>query len=1298
MRMEGELEFAVLGPFEVRSRGSPLKLASAKQRALLAVLLLHANKVVSNDRLIDELWPQKAPESTTNVLQVHVSQLRKLLAAGGARTEAGPLLTRAPGYVLRVDPDCIDSVRFERLLDEGIRARAAKEAERAYVTLQEGLALWRGPALADFSFEGFARAESARLEELHLLAMEERVEAALDLGRHAALVGELEALVAQHPLRERLIGQLMLALYRSRRQAEALNAYSNARKRLVEELGIEPSTTLQRLERAILNQDPSLDLAEPAPRPREPQVPEMPAETALVAATRPSRKTVTVVFAEWALAPSRSSTIDPETLDPVLGRLVQSLASVVERHGGSVQWSREVETISVFGLPRVHEDDALRGVRAAVELRDEVAALGALLESDFGVRVGVRIGLNTGNVVAGAPFASPSTGGASSVAARLGRSAEIGEIYLAGTTHELLRDAVEAEPLEIGGAEATWRLLAVLAGAGGARTLSDAMVGRSGELETLRRVYESIESERRASLVTVLGPAGIGKSHLARAFVTGLGDRCRVLVGRCLAYGEGSTFAPLAEIVRKLDPSEPLRTVRELVNAEEDRDLIAERVGRAIGLSDAGGGSETTFWAVRKLFEALAREKPLVLGFDDLHWAAPAFLDLVEYLVDWTFDAPVLLLGLGRPDLLDQRPSWAGGKRSVSSLLLDPLTEAESRALLAGLAGGAGLDAKQTSRIAEAAAGNPLFIEQLVAMLASEPSDAEIVMPPSIQALLAARLDSLDPDHRSVLEQAAVIGKVFWRGALSELDAEDDSVSLGTSLQALVRQQLIEPCRSALPAGDALRFHSVLIRDAAYDSVPKRSRAVLHEQVAAWLERTAGGQATQYEEVLGYHLEQAFRYARELGPADDHVQVVGRNGARYLASAGRRAFASGDMSAAAGLLRRAAGLLPQDDLARLELLPVAGEALHEIGQFDAARAILAEAIRVGETVGDECVVAKARLVLALVEASTGGEEPGDAFVAQAKDSAALFERAADDEGLTMAFRMLAWAYGTAGRYGDAADAAERAVDHAGRAGDERQRARAASQYALAALHGSTRVTEAIERSRQILDEVAGDRRSEGLLTSILGWLEAMRGDFDLARTLAARARAMLVDLGTSVLAASTSQEASQIEMLAGDPVSAERDLRRDYDALAVLGEKYLLSTVAGELAQTVYAQGRFDEALEHSRVAEELAAPDDVTSQAFWRSVRAKVCAREGRLEEALPLAREAVQLLRRTEDLVALARALVDLAEVQAIAERQSEARGSLDEAVRLLERKENVVGARRARLLLESLTANPSGIGSSP
>jgi tetratricopeptide (TPR) repeat protein len=387
------------------------------------------------------------------------------------------------------------------------------------------------------------------------------------------------------------------------------------------------------------------------------------------------------------------------------------------------------------------------------------------------------------------------------------------------------------------------------------------------------------------------------------------------------------------------------------------------------------------------------------------------------------------------------------------------------------------------------------------------------------------------------------------------------------------------------------------------------------------------------------------------------------------------------MAVASALLLRAAALLSSDDPARLELLATIGEALQETGDFKRSLEVLDEAIEGGD--------AKAPVIRALVRASSGAGS-GDAIVREAERAIAVFEPARDDAGLATAYRMLAWAHGTEGRYGDAAEAARRAIERADAAADTRQNLRASTLYALSALHGPTPVSEATERCRQIVGDVAGDRRAEGLVTIILGWLEAMGGDFESARGLSERGRAILDDLGTNVLAAST--VSSEIEMLAGDPAAAEADLRRDFDALTELGETYLRSTVAGDLAQAVYVQGRHDEALDLATVAEDLASEDDVISQAFWRSVRAKVLAQRGRVDEALPLAEQAVDLIRGTDSPVTLARTLVDLAEVESLGDRFEDAHNALTEAAALLERKENVVAAQRVAERLEALGSAPA------
>jgi tetratricopeptide (TPR) repeat protein len=609
---------------------------------------------------------------------------------------------------------------------------------------------------------------------------------------------------------------------------------------------------------------------------------------------------------------------------------------------------------------------------------------------------------------------------------------------------------------------------------------------------------------------------------------------------------------------------------------------------------------------------------------------------------------------------------------------LHPLTERESAAVVDALVADSHLDAHTRARVVEAAGGNPLFAEQLASMLVEEGAregarSVDLAIPPSIQALLAARLDRLAPREREVAEGASVVGLRFATGAVEHLVSEAARPQIDDLLASLVTKRFIEENPGA--EDERFRFSHVLVKDAVYQGMLKRTRATLHERFVEWADRVNRDRerATEFEEILGYHLEQAFRYLAELGPLDEHGEALGRGATARLSAAGRRAFTRGDMPAAANLLRRAAELSPEDDPDRLALLPSLGEAFLEIGEFAWAEVYLEQARRAD----DPAVVAKARLLGALVAAYAGsGTDTTRGVIEAASKAIETFEERGDESGLATAYRLLAWAHGTACHFGQAAEAAEQAVAHARAAGDERQRTRAAASYAIAALHGPTPVAEAIEHCREILEQSGDDHRLNGLVTSLLAPLEAMRGDFDRARTHARTARTTLQELGARVLAASTSQETSVVEMLAGNPAEAVRQLQDDYDELTRMGERYLLSTIAGELARAHCLAGDLDAAFEMTRVAEELSAEDDIGSQALWRSVRARVLAhRDGDLTEAIRLASAAVGILSESDVLVRQADALLDLADILRLAGSPEPATKSLDEAAALLERKGNVV-----------------------
>jgi tetratricopeptide (TPR) repeat protein len=973
--------------------------------------------------------------------------------------------------------------------------------------------------------------------------------------------------------------------------------------------------------------------------------------------------------------------------------------------------------MAVFGMPVVREDDALRAVRAAAEMQRALARLNEELEERWGVSLASRTGVNTGEVVAGDPNAGQHlvVGDPVNVAARLEQNAGEMETLLGELTYRLVKDDVSAEglaaPIELKGKAdpvPAYRLVSVTQEQPAERRPDLPLVGREREQALLVGALDEAVAERGSRLVTVLGEPGVGKSRLAREFSAAVAGSALVLRGRCLPYGRGITFWPLREAVGQaasIADQDPPQLAREKIAAAAGGDReIAERVVAAVGLSDAQFPVSELVWGARRLFEALARERPVVVVFEDVHWAEATFLDLIEHLNESVHETPILVVCLARHALLEIREEWASLEGSVL-ISLEALSEDDASRIVDNLLGSVGIAAEARSQIVEAAEGNPLFVEQMLSMLIDEGrlrrdngtwvpvGDLESVsVPPSLEALLAARIDVLEPVETSVLEAAAVVGQMFQVRAVEAVVADDLRASVDSGISGLVRKRLVRPEPPGPEGHASFRFQHILIRDAAYKRLLKRSRATLHERFVAWADgvNRDRDRAAEYEEILGYHLEQAYTNLSELGPLDEHGRELGGRAAARLSSAGERAFARGDMPAAANLLRRAAVLLPAESRDRLALLPDLAEAMLSIGEFAWAEAFLDEAIETAEAVGEPAVAASARLLQIRVRGhSADPEDWTEQVVAEADRGLPLLEAAGNHVELTRALRVLAWAHGTACRYGEAATAATRAMEQAAFSGDKRQRQHAASQYATAALYGPTPVPEAIERCEAIVAEAAEDRLTQGLVMSLLSRLKAMRGDFAVARDLYGHARLMLADLGRSVVAASTSLQSCGVEMLAGDPAAAERELRRDFAELEEMGERYFLSTAAGELARAVYAQGRYAEAEELSRTAEELSADDDLTSQALWRSVRAKALARRGLGCEAEKLAREAVELLRGTDAWVVQADALEELAEVLALG-GTDDGRAQLQEALDLLERKDDVVSAARVRTSLRALDAN--------
>ncbi len=1041
----------------------------------------------------------------------------------------------------------------------------------------------------------------------------------------------------------------------------------------------------------------------------------------LAGAARPGRsapevrKPVTVLFADLVESTRLGRQFDPEALRRLLFRYFETMQSVVERHGGTVEKFIGDAVMAVFGVPVVHEDDALRAVRAAAEMRASLATLNDDLERSWGVRLDGRIGINTGEVVAGDHLQGHMfvTGRVVNIAKRLEEAAATNEILISGATHELVRDAVVTEPVSdrlVKGGETVeaMRLVSVLEHAPGrARRFDSPMVDREQQLSTLRSVFASVRRNRACHLMTVLGTAGIGKSRLVHEFLRGIGADATVLRGQCLPYGDGITYWPLAEVVREIlrsdgSPDAELSSaaIARLLAGEEKATLIADLISDAVGLGGTGAGSgDETSWAVRKLFETLARRRPLVVVFDDVQWAEPTFIELLDDLAELSRGAPILLLCMARPELFDSHPEWGGGKLNAASMLLEPLDDADCRKLIANLLGRGLLPPETETRIAKAADGNALFAEELLAMLlddglltwedgrwvaAGDP--LELPVPHTITTLLTARLEGLPEDERALLVRASVEGTLFHRSAIGELAPELPDAALEGILTKLVRRDLIRPDRSVFAGDEAYRFRHLLIRDAAYRSLSKASRAELHERFAAWLERAVVGHLGEYEEIVGYHLEQAYRCRRELHAGGDEVRELGAKASWRLESAGRRALARSDLPAGIGLLERAASLSADDPVARAELLPELGRALIEAGRLADAERVLGEASLVAEATADERAESRVlvqKQFLQLLHVTEGGPE---AAMRAVERVIPVFERCGDHHGLCSARRLDAWLHWNEAHAAAAAEAWEAAATHARLAGDEHARAEILTWIASSLAFGPTPVVEGIRRCEEIRSEVSGYLESEALALRHLGGLHALNGRFDLARPLFATSNAVFEDLGLTLNAATSHNEAA-MEMLAGDPAAAEASLRSGFEALERMGEQAFLSTTAAFLARALFLQRRAEEAEELAQLSARLTEPGDLLTQFMWRGVQARVLATRGRLEEAEALAREAVALAGRTDFLVHRGDALVDLAFILRDAGRTEEAASAAAEGLHLHEQKGNLVTAGTIRSELGDL-----------
>ncbi len=951
----------------------------------------------------------------------------------------------------------------------------------------------------------------------------------------------------------------------------------------------------------------------------------------LAADRQQTRRNVAVVVAE--LMP-----LDAEDTELERTRAAAWLADVtvaVRRHGGEVRQLLGEEAVAVFGLAAAHEDDVLRALRAAMDLHDGSP------------HAEQRVAVESSDVIVGG--AADELAEALAVSRALKEDAAPGETLLGPSALRLVSAAVDVVPHEAGRG---YRVLRFDPAAPPfVRRFDAPLVGRADELRRLELALEEVAQAGLPRLIVLAGEPGIGKTRLASELAARVARQGRVLTGRCVAYGEGAAIRPLAEILEQLAPLEAV------LAREPDADRIAAQL-RGPELSE---GSDT-LWATRRLLEALARAQPVVLLLDDLNWAEPSFLDLVEYVAGWT-QAPVLLVCLARPELLEARPEWR-----ESAITLEPLAVEDVQVLAAALPHSAQLEPADVAAAVEAAEGNPLYLEQLLAF-GVEGAGA---VPPTVEALIASRLDRLPAGERAALDRAAVAGREFWRSAVEELTPDSQREAAGHHLMALVRRRLVRPEQAALPEEDGFRFHHALVHDVAYGAIPAPNRADLHERLARWLDRRGTGT----DELVGFHLEQAALLGAGKGAASP---ALAQEAGERLSAAGMRALKRVDGRTAANLLTRARDLLPEPGL---ELELALGTAVKFTGDPARGEALLEEVAQQAGERGDRRIELRARIEQLWRELSQAKTTP-EAALELLEDAVSAFEAARDEDGLGRAWHLYA---AVQGEYelmlGQTEAAAVQVRDHYRRSGFTV--GAALSLLAVAAHRGTTSVPEAIARCEELLLQAETPVWESFVLAPCAG-LHAMAGRFSVARELLAEARAQRVefsDAGTIVTA--WAAIAAHVELLAGEPQAAEAILFSSLEVLREAGDNLWVATNSSLLAEAVYGQERYEDAVALADAALQAAPPRHLTSRAVAQRVKAMALARLGRLVEAELLASETVALLVSTDSLYEQAEAASALGDVLALKGDAEAASESWDEAIALFERKGSTVSAERVRKVL--------------
>jgi class 3 adenylate cyclase/tetratricopeptide (TPR) repeat protein len=932
------------------------------------------------------------------------------------------------------------------------------------------------------------------------------------------------------------------------------------------------------------------------------------------------RKLATVLFADLVGSTALVAGIDPEVARRRVTRFFDRVSTCIEVHGGTVEKFAGDAVMAAFGIPRAHEDDAERAVRAALAIRDSVHELG----------LDLRIGIEAGEVLADEVASTFATGEAVNLAARLQQSAEPNEILVGPGALRLLDSPVELEAAgerNLRGLETpvpTWRVLGLADGNRPARRMAGPFVGREYELELLQNTFERTVRDSRAHLFTVFGEPGIGKSRLAAEFLAGL-EGATVLQGRCLPYGEGITYWPLAEMVKVaagIADDDPVEEAYAKLRACCEDEAVADLIGLAVGVLEALEGQRSQqeiAWAAREWAEQLAAAQPLVLVFEDIHWAEEPLLELVEHLATWVRKGPLLVLCLARPELLDVYPGWGGGRVRATAIELEPLLRDEVEELVDALLDEP-LPVALRAALLDKTEGNPLFLEETVRMLAEGDGDGRVVrIPDTLQALIAARIDNLPYAEKALVQRAAVIGRVFWDGALASLAPELDD--LEDALESLeMREFVVRESRSTISGERAYRFKHVLIRDVAYAGLPKSARAHHHERFADWL-RERG--AEELLEIRAYHLDQATQLLAELDGAPP--RELAAEAAAVLTAAGKRALGREANEAGRKLLLRAVELEPT-----LERRYSAAVAARRLADYPALASEMEEVLRQAREAGDG--PREGRALYALAEAAL----VRDADVDRARElaEAALEAVPADDaparfETLMVRGQVGAWT----GELGDQQSFVQEALEVARAAGRKDMEARAALELAgvYVARLELDEAEPLVRRACELADQSGSiGARATALMTRAR--LASIRGDLDVAEESFEQARALFEEAGSAWSLGRTLLGLGWARWQKGELDRAERTFRDSIRILKPLEDRATLCESQRSLAQLLVQLGRLEEAERLALEARRTVGPQDHTSRATTRMALASVRVAQGKDAEAEDLLREALEIISATD------------------------------------------------------------------